>query len=383
MEARVLRQKVSDRLFALSLRLIWPEAPRLVRYGFAIGLTLAVAVLKLAVPEFGIQGPDLFLTIPVAASAILAGLGPALVATIGATMVAAYFSPPAFLFGDSGTTAADVVGFFAEGVVIAILGAGLRSALSRTLQTVRRLEELQRERAALFAAVNHELLNPLAVLSAHLQLAVRYAGDDAVRDRLPTSLERARVQVARLIRLAEDLLVISTTTDVAFRVALEPLDLVAAADAAALRASTLDESRQVQSPAAAAPVIVSADGARLDQILDNLLKNALSYSPPGSPVEISVTQADDRRVGVVRVRDRGRGIPVGERDRVFGRFERGSRAGKVAGSGLGLYLSRELAMRMGGSLVLEESSDAGSVFALELPLGVTGNPIPELEGTIV
>ena len=87
-------EATSDRLLNLSLRLFRSNWPRPVRYGLAALFTLAVAGLKLAIPAFGTPGPDLFLTIPVAASAILAGLGPALVATVGTTLIAAYFTPP-------------------------------------------------------------------------------------------------------------------------------------------------------------------------------------------------------------------------------------------------------------------------------------------------
>src|SRR5206468_3063376 len=72
--------------------------------------------------------------------------------------------------------------------------------------------------------------------------------------------------------------------------------------------------------------------------------------------------------GIVRVRDQGPGIPAADRERIFERFTRGSAGGSVPGSGIGLFLSNELAARMGGRLFLEETSSAGSVFAIELPL---------------
>jgi signal transduction histidine kinase len=71
---------------------------------------------------------------------------------------------------------------------------------------------------------------------------------------------------------------------------------------------------------------------------------------------------------IVRVRDEGPGVEPQERERIFDRFVRGRAAAAIAGSGIGLYVSRELATRMGGRLVLEETSPLGSVFALELPL---------------
>ena len=161
-------EATQDRLLDLSLRLFRPDWPWPVRYGLAVLFTLAIAGLKFAVPAFGAPGPDLFLTIPVAASAILAGFGPALLATIGTTLLAAYFTPPAGFAISLNASGLDVIGFFFEGLVVAILGSAVRAAFGRTAENLRRREELERERTALIATVNHEIRNPLAALSGHL-----------------------------------------------------------------------------------------------------------------------------------------------------------------------------------------------------------------------
>src|SRR5207247_8517924 len=101
-----------ERLLHLSFGMLrraggWPA-----RYGIAVVFTVFVAALKFAVPAFGVQGPDLFLTVPVAASAVFGGFGPALLATVGATIIAAYFTPPAGLVVPWDANGLDVVGFF-------------------------------------------------------------------------------------------------------------------------------------------------------------------------------------------------------------------------------------------------------------------------------
>ncbi|HYU82270.1 MAG TPA: histidine kinase dimerization/phospho-acceptor domain-containing protein, partial [Candidatus Polarisedimenticolia bacterium] len=196
---------MQDRILDLSLRLFRPDWPWPVRYGLAVVFTLAIAWLKLAIPAFGAPGPDLFLTIPVAASAVLAGLGPALLATIGATLIAAYFTPPAGISISLNTNGLDVIGFFVEGMVVAILGAAARAAFGRTVESLRRREQIEQERSALIATVNHEIRNPLASLSGHLQLASRYARRDDMRERVSPSIDEAQRQVGRLLRLADDL----------------------------------------------------------------------------------------------------------------------------------------------------------------------------------
>ena len=358
-------EATSDRLLNLSLRLFRSNWPRPGRYGLAALFTLAVAGLKLAIPAFGTPGPDLFLTIPVAASAILAGLGPALVATIGTTLVAAYFTPPAGFAISLNTNGLDVIGFFFEGLVVAVLGASVRAAFRRTAESLDQREQLEQERSALIATVNHEIRNPLGSLSGYLQLASRYARREDMRERIPQSIDEAEKQVARLIRLADDLQVISSPSAV-FRIEPEPFDLALAAHAAARRVAAQDPVRDVTVNAPDVPLMALADPARLDQILDNLLKNAVAYSPRGAPIEIS-TSADPERA-VIRVRDHGGGIDVAERERIFERFVRGAAATSQPGMGIGLYVSRAIATRMGGRLFVEASSSDGTVFAVELPL---------------
>jgi signal transduction histidine kinase len=371
-------EATQDRLLDLSLRLLRPDWPRPARYGLAVLFTLAIAGLKLAIPAFGAPGPDLFLTIPVAASAVLAGFGPALLATVGTTLIAAYFTPPAGFAISLNANGLDVIGFFFEGLVVAVLGAAARAAFGRTVESLRRREQLEQERSALIATVNHELRNPLASLSGHLQLASRYAARDDMRDRVQPSIDEAKKQVTRLVRLADDLQVISTRAS-DFRVEPEVFDLVESANAAARRVAALDSGRDVTVNAPFAPLMVKADPARLDQIFDNLLKNAVAYSPRETAIEISTNA--EAEYAVIRVRDHGAGIDPTERERIFDRFARGAAAASQPGMGIGLYVSRAIAMRMGGRLFIEESSSEGTVFAVEIPLAPAEAAIaPELAG---
>ena len=93
---------------------------------------------------------------------------------------------------------------------------------------------------------------------------------------------------------------------------------------------------------------------------------AVAYSPRGAPIEIS-TGAEAEHA-VIRVRDHGPGIDRDERERIFERFVRGAAAATGPGMGIGLYVSRTIATRMGGRLFVEESSSEGTVFTIEIPL---------------
>jgi signal transduction histidine kinase len=112
---------------------------------------------------------------------------------------------------------------------------------------------------------------------------------------------------------------------------------------------------------------VSADEALLRQVLDNLLDNAVKYSPGGGDVRLSVESADD--VVRFRVADEGLGIPAAEHGRIFEKFYRldPDMSGGIGGTGLGLYIARELVRRVGGRIWVKANEGGGSIFYVELP----------------
>jgi two-component system sensor histidine kinase SenX3 len=117
-------------------------------------------------------------------------------------------------------------------------------------------------------------------------------------------------------------------------------------------------------------VRIPGDPERIAQVLGSLLDNAIQYSPPGSPIDVSLTVAGNE--AQIRVTDRGIGVPDDERDRVFAPFYRTSRTRDISGTGLGLHISRRIAEQHHGRLWLESSTEADSVFALALPLASSG-----------
>ena len=124
-------------------------------------------------------------------------------------------------------------------------------------------------------------------------------------------------------------------------------------------------------------LLVHADHSALGLVASNLISNALKYSPPGTPVD--VTMSADGPVVVVSVRDRGEGIPLSEQERVFDRFYQVGRVHtrRNGGVGLGLYIARRLVEAMGGRLWVESQPGAGSTFFFTLPLvaAVNGNTV--------
>lgn len=353
------------------VRLLWPQRPRVVRYAVAVALVLAVAAVKRIVPALGSAEPEVLLTIPVALAGLYGGLGPGLMAAIAATLVGTSLDP---LFSGRAVSM-DPLGtmvVLALRTLVAASAAAVRIALVRTASSLRELEELQREREAFVEVLAHELRNPLSALGGYLELAERYAGDLGRRDRLPEVLRTARAESARLARHINDLELLLSVSTPRLDATSRPVDLRASALRAVERARTIAGARELRLELADVPIVVSADPDRVDQIVDNFIKNALRYAPRDRPIVVRARArtGGGGMLGVLSVCDQGPGVAPDERERIFERFTRGAAAAGTAGSGVGLAVARELARLMGGRVFLEETSAKGSTFSLELPLRV-------------
>ena len=213
------------------------------------------------------------------------------------------------------------------------------------------------------ATVVHQLRAPLTVIKGQTQLARRYIGQDPARER--AAIDSALSQIERMARLISDLLNQSRINSNALSLSVVAFDLASAVVAAMTRHQYAEPARiTFQRPPGA--VAVRGDPNRIAEILDNLLDNAIKYSAENAPIEVWLRVRGTE--AVVRVTDHGVGVPASERSMLFTPFFRTSRTAKVHGTGLGLHISQQLAKRHGGRLWLQASSDAGSVFALALPL---------------
>ena len=216
--------------------------------------------------------------------------------------------------------------------------------------------------ADFFSTAVHELRTPLTSIEGQLQFAQRLvAKGDAAR--AGEALARAREQTKRMNRLLADLL------DHA-RVSVGALSLeVVTFDLGVAIASTIGLHEHEDTPritfTAPAPVRIQGDPERIAQIVSNVLVNAIKYSPPGSPIGVALTVVGGQ--AQMRVSDQGIGVPEEERGLLFAPFFRTSRTRDIAGTGLGLHISRRIAEQHGGQLWLEPSGD-GCVFILALPL---------------
>lgn len=232
------------------------------------------------------------------------------------------------------------------------------------------VHEAARVKAEFLNMAAHELRTPLTVIRGYLSmLADGSFGAAPARLQPPLGLLEAKTE--ELGRLVDDLLLAARLDSGRLAVNLAALDLQQAARAAIERAGA--RARQLradlQLEPARRPVVVFGDRDHVQQILDALVGNALSYAGDGPPV-VSVRVAGSHGYGRVEIEDRGRGVAEGDRERIFDRFTRleDPRYPQAPGTGLGLYIARELALRQRGALELERTEvDRGSLFVLSLP----------------
>jgi signal transduction histidine kinase len=232
-----------------------------------------------------------------------------------------------------------------------------------------RLRAARQMQVDFVANVSHELRTPLTAVKGTVETLRDGAVDDPqVRDRF---LETIESETDRLIRLVNDLLLLSRADSEALNLRRESVDLAeligATVDRLVSRAKARGVVLQVQASPSAP--LAWADPDRVEQVLVNLLDNAVKYSRPGGLVTVSVG-AGEGGSALVQVRDEGIGIPAGDLSRIGQRFYRADKARSRAegGSGLGLAIAQALIEAHGGRLWLESREGVGTVVSLTLPL---------------
>jgi signal transduction histidine kinase len=226
--------------------------------------------------------------------------------------------------------------------------------------------ELDRQRAEFLTVAAHELRTPLTPLSMYLQTIERRLGRGQALE--PELAGKARRQVARIEKLVQDLLDLSRVESDRIALRHEPvaLEMLAAEVVSDFRATV--HEHQIVLHVQTAPVAVSGDRERLEQVLVNLIANAIKYSPQGGDVDVTVgTEGEE---AVVAVTDRGIGIPREEQPRLFERFfrARNAAATNYGGLGIGLFVSREIVHRHDGRFEVQSEVGRGTTFRFRLPL---------------
>ena len=218
------------------------------------------------------------------------------------------------------------------------------------------------EASAVFGAAAHEIKNALGPLAMTLQLAERQAltGQPVAH----ADLAFARAQVRRISRLVVDLMDLTRADLGQLAVERVPTDLRPVVSGA-VETFRRGHTGEVQLMLPDGAVSLPFDAARIEQVLSNLLENAARYSPAGTPITVELSRGS--KSARVAVRDCGPGVAAHEQARIFERFVRGTAAQASGGLGIGLYLSRMIIERHGGTIAVDSASGTGACFWFELP----------------
>jgi signal transduction histidine kinase len=213
---------------------------------------------------------------------------------------------------------------------------------------------------------SHELRTPLTAMKLQLELL----GRDLQKGTPAGRIEMLHRGLARMDSLVDELLSLSAIKTGTLSLRRERGDLASICRTAA-EEQMLIAHRDVSIDVPTEPTIAFVDAPRVQQVLGNLLSNALKYSPPDRPVALHLRMAEGE--AIIDVRDEGPGIPAEALPHLFERFYRvpgtEARAGSRVGLGLGLFIAHAIVSRHGGRIEVETAPGRGSTFSVRLPLG--------------
>src|SRR2546425_3421261 len=244
-----------------------------------------------------------------------------------------------------------------------IVGA---SAVARDITAQQQaMSEAMRLREEFISIAAHELRTPLATVYARLQLAERrLTRPDVDLEAVLRDVVLVRQSTDRLRVLLDRLLDLSRISSGRLQLEKADTNLVEMVrTVSAAFAETSAHEIVVRAPDDATATRATIDAVRLDEVLTNLLDNALKYGGANGPIEVDVSAVGDHVSFAVR--DRGPGIAPDQRERIFQPFERGDT--KTPGVGLGLHVSREIVLLHGGRIEVEAPEDGGARFVVTLP----------------
>jgi two-component system, OmpR family, sensor histidine kinase KdpD len=256
-----------------------------------------------------------------------------------------------------------------------VLAAQIRLAVERArlveqVAHAQALVESERIKSALLAAVSHDLRTPLTVMKGATStlLLDEVAWDAATRRTLISAID---VEIDHLDRIVGNLLNMSRIESGALPAERDWQDLAELLGAVLRRMAGQFDSRSLDVDLAPDLPLVAINATLIDQVLTNLLENALKHTPPGTPIGITARrEGPAERPGVVLVvRDHGPGVPPGDLERIFDKFYRGGAAmDQASGAGLGLAICKGIVEAHGGRIWAANCLEGGAMFAFSLPV---------------
>lgn len=248
------------------------------------------------------------------------------------------------------------------------------SALALTIyQDVSPLKEAEYLKDEFIGIAAHELRTPLAVLQGYadtLLLQTARGHGPALAGWQKEALEEIKQATTRMTTLTEDLLDVTRLQAGRLRLQRSMTNMVLLVQRAMAHVQRTTTRHQIALHTRQQELVTNIDPGRIEQVVTNLLDNAVKYSPQGGPITILLREDAATQTVWITVQDQGIGIPSHQQAQIFGRFMRAANAQAwgIQGTGLGLHLSRELVEQHGGQLWFESKEGSGTTFFLTLPL---------------
>jgi heavy metal sensor kinase len=239
--------------------------------------------------------------------------------------------------------------------------------LARTLnETLERLDESFNQMRQFSADASHELQTPLTVLKGEIEVALH---SPRTRDEYRNTLQSALEEIDRLANLVEGLLLLARADSGVLKIDQKSVDLTEVVQVVGAELADMAAARSIQLRCEAEePVNLVGDPTLLRQLVQNLVHNALKYTPLGGSVIVKAHR--ESNMATLTVTDTGEGIPPQDQERVFQRFYRsaGARSERGGGSGLGLSIVNSIADAHKGEIRIVSGAGVGTTFTVTLPL---------------
>lgn len=334
-------------------------------YSVACALPLGVMIFgaRTAWPAFVFEH---LMVLLVVAFAVAGGRGPALVAAAtGSLGNNRLLSEPIGLPAITGfRDAIDFGLFMAVALIVGWLVDGLRAARAHATEAAARERRAREERDRLVATITHDLATPLSVIRGTVRV---FRTRGAVSVDAVKLLARVETAATRAISLVRTLADTQSLDQQSLSLALRPVDLRTIVEPIANMLDSTSDRHPIVLDMDATPLVIDGDSERLGRVVENLITNAIKYSPDGGRVEIALGRDDGW--ATFTVRDHGIGLPPDATERIFALGYRAPQAVDVApGLGLGLYTASEVIRRHGGTIAATTMASGGAMFTVRLPL---------------
>jgi signal transduction histidine kinase len=322
----------------------------------------------------------MFVLTAVALSAWYGGRGPGVAATLLATLAGVYLVLPQIwpLFIGAGDRLQLGI-LLVEGLILSALIGTLHERLRRSEATLRAHDDL-------LAVAAHELKTPLTTVIGYTQaLQLRAAREGHLTRRDQDTLRVVAGQARRLQALIDSVLDLARLHNGQMQIARQVLDLAALARQTVTDARLTAARHLLEFRSPGAPVVIVGDSVRLEQVVQNLLDNAVKYSPADGVITVCVEQQNAK--AVLTISDQGIGIPEAARTQLFERFYRASNLDlrRMQGIGIGLSIVSEIVALHGGVVEVVSTEGHGSTFSVRLPLlesNFTAQPAQAIDGSL-